>query len=257
LGGLEAMFLPNEGAGFWPLISMGAILGGTMRSPFTSIVFAFELTHDANVFLPLLVGSVVAHAFTVLTLKRSILTEKVARRGYHLSREYAVDPLEILFAREVMRTTIAVLSAASTIGHMQASLNSDHRQKQRLLPVVNADGTLAGVLTRKDIRDLRDKEGHAALGRTLSEVARTNASHVYSDEPLRVVVYRMAETGFTRMPVVERGSGKFLGLISLDDLLKARARHLEEERRRERTLKLRSFLPGGRVTEENNIPANP
>src|SRR6516164_2278409 len=102
LGGIEAMFLPNEGAGFWPLVSMAAVLGSTMRTPFTSIVFAFELTHDANVFLPLLVASVIAHAFTVLTLKRSILTEKVARRGYHLSREYAVDPLEILFVREVM-----------------------------------------------------------------------------------------------------------------------------------------------------------
>ena len=257
LGGLEAMFLPNEGAGFWPLISMGAILGGTMRSPFTSIVFAFELTHDANVFLPLLVGSVIAHAFTVLTLKRSILTEKVARRGYHLSREYAVDPLEILFAREVMRTTIAVLPAASTIAQIQASLNSDHRQKQRLLPVVNADGTLAGVLTRRDIRDRIDHEGDAALRRTLREVARTNTSDVYADEPLRVVVYRMAETGFTRMPVVDRASGKFLGLISLDDLLKARARHLEEERRRERTLKLRFFLPGGRMAEEKDIPVNP
>jgi H+/Cl- antiporter ClcA len=257
LGGLEAMFLPNEGAGFWPLISMGAILGGTMRSPFTSIVFAFELTHDANVFLPLLVGSVIAHAFTVLTLKRSILTEKVARRGYHLSREYAVDPLEILFAREVMRTTIAVLPAASTIADIQTSLNSDHRQKQRLLPVVNCDGTLAGVLTRKDIRDRIDQEGDAALRRTLREVARTNSSVVYADEPLRVVVYRMAETGFTRMPVVDRVSGKFLGLISLDDLLKARTWHLEEERRRERTLKLRFFLPGGRLAEEKDIPANP
>jgi CIC family chloride channel protein len=257
LGGLEAMFLPNEGAGFWPLISMGAILGGTMRSPFTSIVFAFELTRDANVFLPLLVGSVIAHAFTVLTLKRSILTEKVARRGYHLSREYAVDPLEILFAREVMRTTIAVLPAASTIAQIQASLNSDHRQKQRLLPVVNSDGTLAGVLTRKDIRDRIDQEGDAALRRTLREVARTNTSNVYADEPLRVVVYRMAETGFTRMPVVDRASGKFLGLISLDDLLKARARHLEEERRRERTLKLRFFLPGGRMAEEKDMPVNP
>ncbi len=257
LGGLEAMFLPNEGAGFWPLISMGAILGGTMRSPFTSIVFAFELTHDANVFLPLLVGSVIAHAFTVLTLKRSILTEKVARRGYHLSREYAVDPLEILFAREVMRTTIAVLPAASTIAQIQASLNSYHRQKQRLLPVVNSDGTLAGVLTRKGIRDRIDQEGDAALHRTLREVARTNTSDVYADEPLRVVVYRMAETGFTRMPVVDRASGKFLGLISLDDLLKARARHLEEERRRERTLKLRFFLPGGGMAEEKDIPVNP
>jgi CIC family chloride channel protein len=253
LGGLEAMFLPNEGAGFWPLISMGAILSGTMRSPFTSIVFAFELTHDANIFLPLLVGSVIAHAFTVLTLKRSILTEKVARRGYHLSREYAVDPLEILFAREVMRTAIAVLPATSTIAQIESSLHADHRQKQRLLPVVNTDGTLAGVLTRKDIRERINQEGGAALRRTLREVARPNASEVYSDEPLRVVVYRMAETGFTRMPVVDRTSGKFVGLISLDDLLKARSRHLEEERRRERSLRLRFFLPGGHVTKAQNL----
>jgi H+/Cl- antiporter ClcA len=42
LGGVEAMFLPHEGAGFWPLVSMGAILGGTMRAPFTAILFALE-----------------------------------------------------------------------------------------------------------------------------------------------------------------------------------------------------------------------
>src|SRR5450755_383701 len=97
LGGVEATFLPNEGAGFWPLVSMGAILAGTMRAPFTAILFALELTHDINVLLPLLVAAILAHATTVLLLKRSILTEKVARRGFHLSREYATDPLEILF----------------------------------------------------------------------------------------------------------------------------------------------------------------
>jgi CBS domain containing-hemolysin-like protein len=86
---------------------------------------------------------------------------------------------------------------------------------------------------------------------------RTNAADVYSDEPLRVVVYRMAESGFTRMPVIQRSTGKFLGLISLEDLLKARGRHLEEERRRERTLKLRFFLPGQRAQEKTNIPPSP
>ncbi|MEP6538988.1 MAG: chloride channel protein, partial [Bryobacteraceae bacterium] len=104
LGGVESMFLPHEGAGFWPLVSMGAILGGTMRAPFTAILFALELTHDINVLLPLLVAAMLAHATTVLLLKRSILTEKVARRGFHITREYATDPLEILFVREVMRT---------------------------------------------------------------------------------------------------------------------------------------------------------
>jgi chloride channel protein, CIC family len=255
LGGLEAMFLPNEGAGFWPLISMGAILGGTMRSPFTSIVFAFELTHDANVFLPLLVGSVIAHGFTVLTLKRSILTEKVARRGYHLSREYAVDPLEILFVREVMRTKIAVLPAAGTLGEFQQSLRADHRQRQRLLPVVDDEGRLAGVLTRGDIHKRLQQEGEAALRRPLRELARPDAIEAFPDEPLRAVVYRMAEKGITRLPVVEHGSRKFLGLVSLDDLLKARTRHLEEERRREQVLSLRIFLPGGGVQDETQTPA--
>jgi CIC family chloride channel protein len=254
LGGLEAMFLPNEGAGFWPLISMGAILGGTMRSPFTSIVFAFELTHDANVFLPLLVGSVIAHAFTVLTLRRSILTEKVARRGYHLSREYAVDPLEILFVREVMRTKIAVLPAASTLGEIWQGLRSD-RQEQRLLPVVNAEGQLVGVLTRREISQRLEQEGVATLERPLGDLARANAVEAYPDEPLRVVVYRMADTGFTRIPVVERSTRKFLGLVSLHDLLKARTRHLEEESRRERTLNLRFFLP--RRRPEQTLPPEP
>ena len=244
LGGMEAMFLPNEGAGFWPLVSMGAVLGGTMRSPFTSIIFAFELTHDANVFLPLLVGSVVAHAFTVLTLKRSILTEKVARRGYHLSREYSIDPLELLFAREVMRTKIAALSAASTLREVQHSLRSDHRQKQRLLPVVDAEGRLTGVITRGDIREQIELGGECALDRRLSELAQTCFVAAFPDEPLRIVVHRMAEKGITRLPVIERDSRKLLGLLSLDDLLKARSRHLEEERHREQTLRF-PFSGGG------------
>jgi len=256
LGGIEAMFLPNESAGFWPLVSMGAILGGTMRSPFTSIVFAFELTHDTNVFLPLLVGSVIAHAFTVLTLKRSILTEKVARRGYHLSREYAVDPLEILFAREVMRTKVAVLPAASSLREFQKAL-TDHRQSQRLLPVVDASGVLVGVLTRGDLHKRVEQEGYAALRRQLCELVRRETVEAFPDEPLRSVVHRMAEKQITRMPVVERDTRKFLGLVSLDDLLKARVRHLEEERRREQVLNLRFFQPKREAREQTETPAAP
>jgi CBS domain-containing protein len=62
----------------------------------------------------------------------------------------------------------------------------------------------------------------------------------YPDEPLRVIVHRMADSGLTRFPVVERGpAGKLLGMIALDDLLKARVRNLEAERRRERVLRVR------------------
>ena len=100
---------------------MAAILGGTMRAPLTGVIFALELTHDVNMLLPLLLAGIMAHGFTVLTLRRSILTEKVSRRGFHLSREYAVDPLEIIFAREVARGAVAVLPAGATRASVAAS----------------------------------------------------------------------------------------------------------------------------------------
>jgi len=255
LGGLEAMFLPNEGAGFWALVSMGATLGGTMRAPFTSIVFAFELTHDANIILPLLIASIMAHTFTVLTLKRSILTEKVARRGYHLSSEYAVDPLEILFARDVMRTKVAVLPAASSLREFQAAL-TDHRQSQRLLPVVDESGILVGVVTRGDLHK-RMNEGEAALCQRLGELVRKETVEAFPIEPLRSVVYQMAEKQVTRVPVVEPDTRKFVGLVALDDLLKARARHLEEEKRRERVLDFLFFLPGSGGQDREEATAQP
>ena len=178
LGGLEARFLPWEGVGFWPLISMAAILGGAMRVPMTAVVFAIELTHDVGVMMPMLIAVIVAHMFTVLTLRRSILTEKISRRGYHLSREYAMDPLEVIFAHEVMRPGVQAATATA------------------------AD---AGVVA-------------------------------YPDEPLRMLAYRMADTGVTELPVVGRRDGRIIGVVALADLLKGRTRILEAERRREHVL---------------------
>src|SRR5262249_14432087 len=149
---------------------------GTMRSPLTGVIFALELTHDVNIMLPLLVAVTIAHAFTVLTLRRSILTEKIARRGYHLSREYSIDPLEIIFAREVMREAESIAPPAP-------------------------DGIFA-----------------------------------YPDEPLRIVVYRMAATGRTELPVVSHEDGAVVGWLTLTDLLSARTRVLEAEQNRERVL---------------------
>jgi len=65
----------------------------------------------------------------------------------------------------------------------------------------------------------------------------------YPDEPLRAVVYRMAETGLTRFPVVERGGRRLLGMIGLFDLLQGRLRNLEAERRRDRVIPLRLVVP--------------
>ncbi len=291
-----------EGIGFWPLIAMAATLGGTMRSPLTATIFALELTSDVNVLLPLLIGAVVAHGFTVLTLRRSILTEKLSRRGFHLSREYSVDPLEIMFAREVMRTKIVALPESIRLRDLRESMkttqpvNAGEAQQEHygqwLYPVVKADQSLLGVMTRHELESLLshppsesesarvaipfippngigggesgEAERQSYSGDTrLADVAalQRKPAVAYPDEPLRVVVYRMAKTGFTRLPVVERrargsreggsdsqrGSGssaaKVVGMISLKDLLKARVVSLNAEHDRERVLPVKIFFP--------------
>ncbi len=180
LGAAEAFFLPHFGAGFWELVSMGATLAGTMACPFTGIVFAIELTHDLNMLLPLLIACFISYSLVVLVLKRSILTEKIARRGYHLSREYSLDPLEIFFVRDVMRPA----------GAGEDPLVSD--------------------------------------------------AVAYANDPLRVIVYRMVETGLTTLPVLQSWENPVLvGTVSLNDLLLARTKNLAEETDRETVLRMR------------------
>ncbi len=240
LGGVEALFLPHFGQGFWALASMGATLAATMGCPFTGAIFAIELTHDFNMLLPLLVTCFVAYAFAVLTLKRSILTEKIARRGLHLSREYATDPLETMFVREVMQTDPVVLPANACAAEALKKVTSVRQsgRGQNLFPIVDSKKRIVGVISRHDLSDLvTDPVGKTQT--TLGQIATQIPVIAFADEPLRVVVYRMAETGFKRLPVVNAPDGRtIIGMISLDDLPRARRRFLQEERTRERVLRL-------------------
>jgi H+/Cl- antiporter ClcA/CBS domain-containing protein len=243
LGAIEAQIFPGAGLGFWPLVGMGAILGGTMRSPFTGIVFIIELTHDLNMLLPLVVAVTVAHAFTVLTLKRSILTEKVARRGFHVSREYAIDELEILFARDAMQTEITVFAAGQTVGEAAALVDGPRDEKsQHLYPVLDDDANLVGAITYARLRRLATDPEQREL--PLPEVANPSPLTLFSNQPLRLAVERMAETGSTRLLIVNPAdSRKLVGKLALHDVLEARSRHLELERRRERVLPWEYVLP--------------
>jgi H+/Cl- antiporter ClcA len=121
LGALEATFLPHVAPGFWAMAGLAAVVAGVMRSPLTGVVFTLELTHAWGAIVPLLIVCGTAYGFSVLVLRRSILTEKIARRGLHLTREYTTDPLEAFFVREVMRAA----DDATELANAFAAITSD------------------------------------------------------------------------------------------------------------------------------------
>ena len=258
LGAVDALFLPHHGLGFWPLVSMGAMLAGTMRSPLTGVIFAFELTGDYHSILPLLIACVSAHTFTVLTMSRSILTEKISRRGHHLSREYVVDPLEALAVEDVMRKNVTAFPAESTIAELEAALaHNDNPRGQRVYPVIDGDQHLLGVMTRNDLLTaIKNQVSGNGANVRLSQIVARAPIVAFPEEPLRMVVNRMASTGLTRFPVVtQNGGSRLVGLIGLEDLLKARELSVADEHHRERILRLR--LPPSlrwRRSAEKNPP---
>lgn len=247
MGGLIAPLLAGGTSGTWALLGMAATLAGVTRSPLTAIVFAFELTHDLGSLLPLLVACAAAHLLSTTVLKRSILTEKVARRGFHVVREYQVEPLEALFVREAMLTDLVTATSDTPVPDLLTQhLSSPLARRQRLYPVVNSDGTLRAVVVPSDLlTPPPDRSARVAI----EDVARTDVILAYPDETLRAVADRMAEHWIGAVPVVERGNRpRLVGVITEFDLLKARHRQLIEERQRERVLRLRRPTPLGPPT---------
>jgi H+/Cl- antiporter ClcA/CBS domain-containing protein len=245
LGALEAQFFPHVGAGFWALIALAGVLGGVMRSPFTGVVFAIELTHQYDAILPLIIGATTAFGLSVLLLKRSVLTEKIARRGYHLSREYDVDPLEIQFASEVMSDDVLELETDLTVAEAVEALGSplevDTGWRQRLYPVVDPPGQLQGVVTRRSLfRANSQGDGTTPL----KELMREPVAVTHGDQTLRYVAELMSQAEVNRMPVVDRDDPtKVIGIVSLTQLLAARQRDQQEAREREQVRRVRLVSP--------------
>ncbi|HEY7308261.1 MAG TPA: chloride channel protein [Gemmataceae bacterium] len=245
LGSLIARILPGDYGSLWALVGMASIMGGCMRSPFTGIVFALELTWDVKVLPALLVASFVSYGFTVLFMKRSILTEKVARRGYHISREYSVDPLERAGIGEVMTRNVTTIPAAMPVVELLKSyFHPGGIHKHQAYPVVDEKGLVLGILTRTNM--LEDWVARGMNPELASDVATMNVIIAYdliqrapitafAWESCRTAAERMAEAGVGRLIVVaDDNPQKMIGLVTRSDLLKPRAREVEEEIKRER-----------------------
>lgn len=243
-GWLEGLVLPG-GASFWALVGMAAMMGGTMRSPLTGVMFAVELTRNLDMLLPLLAATGAAHAVTVLLLKRSILTEKIARRGQHIMREYAIDPFELMRTVDVMVTNVDTLPVGMSVDAAVAFFTSDQR-RHKSYPVVASDGRLSGMVTRADVLRWRTEGDHQAA--TLDDVVSDSSSVVA--HPDDVLADLMVASDLGRLPVVDRASHRVVGLVARKDLLRIRAVvNAQEEDRSAYFLREKPLVPEARIAE--------
>ncbi|WP_321963852.1 chloride channel protein [Paraburkholderia sp. J7] len=234
LGSVLSHVLPGSDPALWPLVCMAATLGATLGAPLTAIVFAFGLTHDTNALLPLLTATLVAHGFATVVMKRSIMTEKIARRGYHIYREYGVDPLERHYVDEVMTRNVDTIDANVTVRDALDRYFGSTQQR-RAFPVLR-DGAVLGVADRSMLDAVRASAATEALDTPLgSLLTQRSPDMALPEETCRQIATRLAIHGLERLPVVaDRESRRLVGIVSRSDLVKLSLSHFEEEHKKER-----------------------
>jgi len=243
VGALFGHFAPVGESGLWALIGMAAMMGGTMRSPLTASVFAIELTHDINAFLPLMAACAVSHATTVLLLRRSILTEKVARRGHHITREYIVDPFETMRVADIMAKPVDSLPSAMPVDAAVAFFTAANgRDLHKSYPVIDEEHQVLGMISRGDV--LRWTVDGWPAGQSLRDVVANKSWLMgYDDELVGQLADRMAIEDVSRVPIRRRADDTLVGLVARRDLLRVRATFIRHEQEREALIKLRITRP--------------
>jgi chloride channel protein, CIC family len=235
LGAVLGHALPVGDPALWTVLSMAAMMAGTMRSPLTAMAFAVELTGDARLLPALLIACVAAEGVTVLLLKRSILTEKVARRGFHVSREYIVDPLELTRVGDVMDRTPPTIRQDVTVSALanRIAAGDPLLTRHQALPIVDAEDRLAGIITRGDVmKVLRENPGADA---TVLEAGERDLVITHPDETVREAVVKLLRHGIGRLPVVRRDDPRALvGYLGRANVMSARLRWYHSEHTKDR-----------------------
>jgi H+/Cl- antiporter ClcA/CBS domain-containing protein len=229
VGFLIGQYLPGD-PGFWAMVGMAGVMSGVMRAPMTGALFAAELTNHLGALPETIAAASAAYAVSVLIMKRSILTEKIARRGRHVLREYTVDALEFLLAGQLMTPEPDTLQATMPVPDVLRFFADE--AEHRSYPVVDGDGRLLGLVSRTDaLRWQVSKKAEGHLGDYLSDASTQFA---YADTPCGQVADMMVESGVGRVPIVDPETKRVVGIISRQDLLKVRMTQERGEKVRSR-----------------------
>jgi CBS domain-containing protein len=218
---------------------MAAMFAGSARALLTAIVFAFETTRQPAGLLPLLGGCTAAYLISALSMRNTIMTEKIARRGVRVPSEYAADFLERILVSAACTRAVRSLKTSDVLGDVRRRMNSGRvRAQHQGYPVIDEAGQVRGVVTRRDLLD----PNHSDLQR-IGELLKRGPILVFEDHSLRDAADLMTAENVGRLIVVARENpAELTGIITRSDVLAANARRLHEMRHVSRHIRIRRTL---------------
>ncbi|HEX4156589.1 MAG TPA: chloride channel protein [Acidobacteriaceae bacterium] len=234
LGAAFAMFFHHiapafvSDPAFYALAAMAAVFGGIARAPLTSIVFLFELSHNPNALLPLIVCVMISDGFVRLFSRDSIMTVKLVKRGLIVLQDYSVPVLMRARIDQVMHKEFQILQADE---ELRKVLESFVPSDVGLIPVVEKEGTLVGIVEPHDLLRTEPPDHHFKM----RELARRDFVLAYPEESVDRVHRDMMLKNTENVVVVQANDARRpVGIARANDILQLRRWLMEEETQEQR-----------------------
>jgi chloride channel protein, CIC family len=214
LAGLASLVIPLTPADHIVLaaVGMSVCLGTIVRAPLTSMLIAFEMTHQFSLVPGLMIGMIVGQGISKLCGELNFYDALLVQDGHELHK--IRPPLDLTSWQNLAVSAIAnpkpIVVRELTVPRLKEVVD---RYPYNSFPV-EISGQLRGVVTRQNILE--------SLVR--GEIPELDASVTcYPDQSVREIGDKFIESPASVLIVVDRETGAIRGIMTLHDLLRAQA----------------------------------
>lgn len=193
----------------YALLGMAGVMSGVMHAPLTSIFLIAELTGGYNLFVPLMIVSLVSYLTIISFEPNSVYTTRLAKKGQLLTHHKDKAALTLMSLNSVVERHDTKISPDMKLGEMVLLIS---REKVNVFPVTDGTGHLLGIIELQKIRKVLFRQELYNVF-TAGQLMEKPVACLTIDDPMQVVMDTIEKTGVDTLPVVDRDA-LFIGFVS-------------------------------------------
>jgi CIC family chloride channel protein len=206
--------------GAYALVGMAAVVAGTTHASLTALIMVFEMTNNYKIILPLMLTIIVATTISKKILKGSLYTLKFDVEGKGID----------IYGRKTL--VLKNISISSIIEKFEDLVTDDYTFQKLLgkvkesrfnnLLVKNSQDNIIGKIAFQDIRDaILDEETRSIMPFLVAgDLMVRNVQVITNDKNSEDALKILEKIDMDFLPVQDKQTGKFLGIVSTENILK-------------------------------------
>ncbi len=206
------------------IVGMAGVMSGVLYAPLTAIFLIAETSSGYDLFIPLMIVSVISFLMAKWFSSISPDLEHLAKAGKIFTRKHDHNLLSMLHTLDLIDKDIQKININANFEELARLLRSGTRN---IIAVLNDQSKLVGVITLDNLRPvLFNKEAFDLL--TIRKLMKQPDAVIEEFDSVVVVAEKFDKTGAWNLPIVRANGGEFVGFISKSSVLNSYRQLLQE-----------------------------